>query len=158
MKKEEQAINEIEKKWLEIVDIFKQNFSVKEYKIVTQKDKKQLYQINIVKKGEKTTSTQFVITYREGGKEYKWSSEKRKGAESLVNFIAKIGVEEVYNLRLPAKRVGLLVNDKINEKDKLKYAQVGNKFIFKKSENEEKITLIREIIDKLQLHATVEKK
>lgn len=40
--KKEHAIKEIEEKWEEIVNVFKQNFSVCEYKIKTQSDKNQI--------------------------------------------------------------------------------------------------------------------
>lgn len=155
--KQEQAIKEIESKWVEIVNIFKNSFNVNDYKIKTQKDKNKLYQIHILKTGKRNTSTQFVIKLNKDGKAYEWRSEKSNGAKALVGFIAKVGVEEVYRLHLSAKRVGALMFDSVKEKDKANYELIDGKYIFKKSENDEKITLINEIISRLHLNASVNK-
>lgn len=82
---------------------------------------------------------------------------ERNGAKALVNFITKVGVDDVFNLKLSAKRVGLLITESIQNKDENNYENVGGKYIYKKSENEEKIIIIEEIIDKLKLDASVKK-
>ena len=75
----------------------------------------------------------------------------------MVGFITKVGVDDVFNLKLSAKRVGLLITESIQNKDENNYENVGGKYIYKKSENEEKIIIIEEIIDKLKLDASVKK-
>lgn len=155
--KKEHAIKEIEEKWEEIVNVFKQNFSVCEYKIKTQSDKAKLYSISVVKKGHRNTSTQFIIRYNKNGESYEWKSGERNGAKALIGFITEVGVDDVFNLKLSAKRVGLLITESIQNKDENNYENVGGKYIYKKSENEEKIIIIEEIIDKLKLDASVEK-
>jgi hypothetical protein len=155
--KTEQVRKEIEEKWEEIVNIFKQNYNVNEYKIKTQKDQNKLYQIYILKKSKRKTSTQFVIKLKKDGKEYIWDSRNRKGAKTLVSFILKVGVEDVYNLNISAKRVGFLMTDNIDGKDLKNYELIDGKYIFKKSENEEKMAQIQEIINKLNLDASIVK-
>ena len=155
--KKNQSIKEIQRKWEEIIDIFRQNFDIAKYRIQTQTDKDRLYKIEVVEKGKKNTSCPFVIKYKDQGKEIVLHSGKRKGAKILATFISWAGVESVFNLKIEAKRSGFLILSNIqghNEKD---FVPIGNKFVFTKSENEEKINQIREIINRLHLNASVDK-
>ena len=158
MENNENALKEIEKKWEEIVDVFVHNYSVDKYKIKTKRDKEKFYKIYIVEKDHRNTSTQFIIRYEKDGKDYEWESGEREAAQAMVNFITEVGIEDVYNLKISAKRVGLLITDSISQRVEKNYEKVGNKYIYKKSENEEKITIIQEIIEKLGLrNASIEK-
>ena len=47
----------------------------------------------------------------------------------MVNFITKVGVDDVFNLKLSAKRVGLLITESIQNKDENNYENVGGKYI-----------------------------
>lgn len=152
---QEQAKKEIQKKWEEIIDIFRQNYDIAKYKILTQTDKARLYKIEVVEKGKKNTSSPFLIKYQDQGKEIVLHSGKRKGAKILATFISLTGVESVFNLKIEAKHSGVLILRNIkgyNEKD---FIPIGNKFVLTKSENKEKINQIREIIDRLHLNASV---
>ena len=91
--------------------------------------KTKLYSISVVKKGHRNTSTQFIIRYNKNGKSYEWKSRERNGAKALVNFITKVGVDDVFNLKLSAKRVGLLITESIQNKDENNYENVGGKYI-----------------------------
>lgn len=149
--RQDQALIEIKKKFEEIIRIFQQNYSTDEYKIQTKADKSKLYDIEVVRKGTKNTSFPFVVRYQNDGKEIVLRSGRRNGAKVLVDFIKLVKIEKVYPLGIKSKRSGVLISDKLNGNEKNNPKLVDNKFIFTKSENDEKIRQIEEIIKKLKI-------
>ena len=146
----EQAKKKIEEKWMEIENIYKNSFDVEKYKIkIIVEDGS--YKIDVVEKDKRRTSTQFVIKYVDQGKEIVMRSEKRNGANALVDFITLVGVDKVFALNVKAKREGLLISESVKENEKKNFRLVDNKYIFIKSENDEKIRQIKDIIDGLQI-------
>lgn len=146
----EQAKKKIEEKWMEIENIYKNSFDVEKYKIkIIVEDGS--YKIDVVEKDKRRTSTQFVIKYVDQGKEIVMRSEKRNGANALVDFITLVGVDKVFALNVKAKREGLLISESVKENEKKNFRYVDNKYIFIKSENDEKIRQIKDIIDGLQI-------
>jgi len=149
--RQEQALIEIKKKFKEIVEIFQKNYSTEKYKIKTKADKCKLYCIEVVKKEKKNTSFPFVVRYQNDGKEIVLRSGKRNGAKVLVNFIKMVGIEKVYRLRIKAKRSVVLISDTLEGNEKNRPILVENKYIFTKSENDEKFRQIEEIINGLKI-------
>ena len=146
----EQAKKKIEEKWMEIENIYKNSFDVEKYKIkIIVEDGS--YKIDVVEKDKRRTSTQFVIKYVDQGKEIVMRSEKRNGANALVDFITLVGVDKVFALNVKAKREGLIISESVKENEKKNFRYVDNKYIFIKSENDEKIRQIKDIIDGLQI-------
>ena len=62
-----------------------------------------------------------------------------------------VGVDDVFALGIKAKRRGLLIREGIDEKDMKDYVQIGNKYVYKKTENDEKVRQIEEIIRRLNI-------
>lgn len=146
----EQAKKKIEEKWMEIENIYKNSFDVEKYKIEIKVEDGS-YKIDVVEKNKRRTSTQFVIKYVDQGKEKVMPSGKRNGAKALVDFITLVGVDKVFALNVKAKRKGLLISESVKENEKKNFRLVDNKYIFIKSENDEKIRQIKDIIDGLQI-------
>ena len=149
--RQDQALIEIKEKFKDIVDIYKKNYDVNDYKIITKANKDELYIIDVIKKGHKNESSPFVIRYKKKGKEIIIRSEKKKGVVALVSFIKLVGVDDVFALGIKAKRRGLLIREGIDEKDMKDYVQIGNKYVYKKTENDEKVRQIEEIIRRLNI-------
>lgn len=152
---------QIQKPWMEIINVFKKNFDVKTHTIATKEVKNDMampFKIEFKQRGTRNPSRPFIIRYNKDGNETIWSSEKKKGAESLVEFITAVGVKKVYELKLYTKRVGLLVADSIDQKYKDEYTEVDGKYIYTKSENDEKINIVNDIIKRLKLDASCEYK
>ena len=153
--KEVQIETEIQKKWKEIINLFIKGFDSEKYKIETKEDKQELYKLEIVKRGKKRTSSPFIIHYKE--KNIHLVSGRRKGAKILVQFISMVGVDDVYKLNIKAKRSGVLISKSIEGNENNCPVLVDDKYIFTKSENEEKIWQIETIIKKLNIDAFVER-
>ena len=78
--RQDQALIEIKEKFKDIVDIYKKNYDVNDYKIITKANKDELYIIDVIKKGHKNESSPFVIRYKKKGKEIIIRSEKKEGS------------------------------------------------------------------------------
>ncbi|MCR5425148.1 MAG: hypothetical protein K6E93_10400 [Bacteroidales bacterium] len=146
--------NIIQKKWEEILTLFKENYNPKKETLIAKLEHGDIPHLVLKDRGTKSETTNFIVRYEERILKSKESS----GADVLVDFIRMVGAEKVYAAKIRANRCKELVSktDNDNEDNSPKY--VDGYYVFTKSENPEKMMQILDIINRLELAgATIER-
>lgn len=147
MNKTEQRVKEL---WSQLVGVFKESYDIKKYRIKT-KLVNNIPEIEIVERPKRKRTPDIKVKY--DGKTI--IIKNGEGADTLVDFIQHVGVDNVYQLHLSTNGINLVVKDPVGIEGKgLK--RLGDYYITTKNGNREKHSLISDIISKTQFNASVE--
>ena len=144
--------NDIQTKWEQIIDLFRKNYDIesKRLKLVIGKD--DLPRLSIIDKPHRLRGAQIVVEFEDGTK---LSTPELSGADLLVRFIEKVGVNDVCALKITDRKHHPLVPDSIIGIEHMEPKEIDGRYVITKTGNKEKLDVIREIIDKLKVQAVV---
>ena len=139
---------EIKELWKQIIDLFCSNYDINEKRLETRLGKNKIPDLLIKDKGSRIKTQDIIVQFEDGTE---LSTKKMKGAELLVKFIEKVGVDIIENLNIKDRNGYPLINDSNKGIEKMEPKSVKNKFVITKTGNKEKFAQIKDIIDRLNL-------
>lgn len=146
------AENEIQAKWGQILELFRKNYDIKAKRIKLNLGKDYLPKLSITDKPYRLQGAQIVVEFED---KTILSTSELSAADLLVQFIEKVGVNEVQELGLTDRKHRPLVSDSIAGIENMGPRIIEGKYVITKTGNKEKLGQIREIIDKLKVSAIV---
>lgn len=144
--------NEIQTMWEQILDLFLKNYDIKAKRFKLKLGKDNLPQLSITDKPHRLQGAKIVVEFED---KTILSTSELSAADVLVKFIEKVGVDDVHKLEITDRKRRPLVSDSIAGIENMGPRMVEGKYVMTKTGNKEKLSQIREIIDKLKVPAIV---
>ncbi|MDO4187051.1 MAG: hypothetical protein Q4D30_11310 [Bacteroidales bacterium] len=139
---------EIKEHWKQIIDLFCKNYDKNKKRLETRLGKDNIPDLVIKDKGSRIKAQDIFVQFEDGTE---LSTKKMNGAELLVKFIEKVGVDIIENLNIKDRNGYPLINDSTKGIEKMAPKPVKDKFVITKTGNKEKFAQIKDIIDRLNL-------